>query len=79
LGLHDERWTSGILLAAGGIVINELKIFTQPTTATDELIAYRRRFARSNHAWPTNAAPRPESASLTFAVVLFGVVVSGRF
>jgi len=41
LGVGAERWGSAALATAGGVVVSELKIFTQPMTANRELAAYR--------------------------------------
>ncbi len=39
LGLGAQRWASGLLAIAGGVTVTELKILTQPTTASRALEA----------------------------------------
>lgn len=41
LGLGLDHWRGGLTLMAGGILLGELQIFTQPTGAVDALQSYR--------------------------------------
>ena len=69
LGIGEKRWASGLVAAVGGIAITELKIFTQPMTASAALAAYRGRgesgpVRASQGARPT-AASEPTLITLT--------------
>jgi hypothetical protein len=53
LGVGYERPVSGVINFAGGVVITELQILTQPTQAIDDWHQYRR------HGPPADQGPEP--------------------
>lgn len=82
LALHEERWTSGIVQAALGITVNELKIFTQPTTASDALATYERAGVKrepTSKLGSSAPASRAVAVSLSLSASPAAVALSGTF
>ena len=81
LGAHARRWNSAVIAGAGGVAVTELKILTQPTSASDALVEFEHMKARS---WTQSAkAPlhsRPGNAvTLTITAAPLLLVIAGTF
>jgi hypothetical protein len=73
LGVGYKRPVTGLIDGVGGIGLSELKIFTQPTAAIDDLRAYEQ--------FGGGAAPAAKPAAISWAIAPLGggLAVAGRF
>ena len=73
LGVGYKRPVTGVIDAVGGLGLSELKIFTQPTAALDNLRAYDRLSGGST------PAAKPGAIAWSVAPLGGGLGVTGRF
>jgi hypothetical protein len=74
LALGYERPASGAFNAAGGFALCEVQIWTQPTAAIEDRVAYRRWTRRADAP-----APKAPAIAWSFAPRAGGLAVVGRF
>jgi hypothetical protein len=79
LGLAAERWSSALVAVLGGVVVTELKIYTQPVTLSLAQAEYEQRLSTQRG----ERAPRSDAASFLASAMLRigpqGVSLAGTF